>query len=169
MKEKNKSIWSKWYMIVIYCVFGFIILVSIIPSNDNTTNVQTTSTLPNTYEYLDDMSKLLDIMIDLSYQSSDILTEYINGKLSNKEVSVLFYMISDVQKEMVIGLENMNVPEQYKIYHQHVINAVKYNEEASYLTIRAYSNDNIDFELFDKATNKYNMATVEMDLATASL
>jgi hypothetical protein len=89
MTEKKKSIWKRWYMIVLYCFAGLMVLGAILPDTETDSSNQDVNTPTNTLtteqQMQQDVQKALgsDKIKDFNYYGGDDKLVIINYKASD--------------------------------------------------------------------------------------
>ena len=171
MKKNNekKSVWKRWYMIVLYVFVGLMVLGSLgedsSPQNAPQTYTESRYDIDASYreeaDYINYMETFFEIYNDMADTSADTMGLTGDGSISINECSYLFGLSKDGYDVAIVALDSMAVPVKYKESHSHVRKSAVYLQDATrYLS---YDCGNPDYQ--NKALIRIELATIELNKA----
>ncbi|MHA1868699.1 MAG: hypothetical protein ACTSXD_11700 [Candidatus Heimdallarchaeaceae archaeon] len=164
MKIENKN-WFKRHWILsigLGCVL-LVFLIGIFLIRDNDIEIQKQN-VSEDLKYMNTIKQYLDIIETNNDLEQSIISYIGSGDISLFEAGSLFKQTGENWKMLRQNLNNMEVPNKFVNYHAHMVNSVKYREEASNLMEQGCLKE--DTYLLDKATDKIYLGVKELKTAS---
>ena len=119
------------------------------------------------YQYMENINEIILIYIDTVDIMEQITVATVDDTISYYDAAILFESAVSVFSLLEISLNDMVVPYDYREYHEHIENAVRYTEEAASLMAYGYMYN--DAYLMADAVSTVRLATSEFEKATVIL